>query len=98
MQHINGNGGSWIKEVENPVPKPLSQWRDELYGYWMVATDSRTANGIKSVIARYYGTDMERIYAICGELCAQTEEPDAEVFHNVKSNWMGGAFLVKAGS
>jgi hypothetical protein len=96
MQNETRNGDSWVKEVENPVLKPLGQWRDELYGYWMVATDPKTADGTKSVIARYYGTDKARIYAICGELCAEAEEPDAEVFHNVKSNWMGGAFLVKA--
>jgi hypothetical protein len=51
----------WVKEVENPILKPLDQWRDDLYGYWMVITDTQVIDGIKMAIARYYGTDENRI-------------------------------------
>jgi len=49
--------GLWVREVENPLLKPLNQWRDELFGYWMVVTDSKIVDGISMAIARYYGTD-----------------------------------------
>jgi hypothetical protein len=85
----------WVKETDNQVLKPLSQWRDDFYGYWMVVTDSATINGEDMAIARYYGTDREKILDIWNELCLKAERPTVAFYHNVKSNWMGGAFLVK---
>ena len=88
----------WVKEVETPVSKPLSQWRDELLGYWMVVTDSATIDGVKYAVARYYGTDRENLLDIWNDLCLSTEEPTVEFLCNIRSNWMGGAFIAKANS
>jgi len=85
----------WIKQIENPVLKPLNQWRDELYGYWMVVTDSTTIDGISMAIARYYGTDREKLLDIWNDLCMEAEEPNVEILCNRRTNWMGGAFIVK---
>jgi len=53
-----------VKDVENQVLKPFDQWRDELYGYWMVYTDMQIIDGVKMVVARYYGTDKEKLRAV----------------------------------
>ena len=34
----------WVKKIEQPNLKPLNQWRDELYGYWMVFSDTKQYN------------------------------------------------------
>ena len=88
----------WIKKIENPVLKPLNHWRDELFGYWMVVTDSTTIDGIRMAVARYYGTDREKLLDIWNDLCLETEEPSVEILCNKRSNWMGGAFIAKANS
>ena len=88
----------WVKEVSNPILKPLNQWRDELYGYWMVVTDSYKNDGIDMAIARYYGTDRECLLDIWNDLCLKTDGPTVEIFCNKHSNWMGGAFIAKADS
>ena len=88
----------WVKEVINPTLRPLDQWRDELYGYWMVVTDSTTIDGVKMAIARYYGTDREALLDIWNDLCLKLEEPTVKILCNKRSNWMGGAFIVKAES
>ena len=90
--------GLWVKEVEAPSLKPLNQWRDELFGYWMVVTDSTTVNGVNMAIARYYGTDRENLLDIWNELCLKTEEPTVEILCNKRNNWMGGAFIANANS
>ena len=86
------------KEVENPTLKSLDQWRDELYGYWMVFSNAAHINGEKMVVARYYGTDKEKLYSLYNELHSTTEQPTVGIVHNKRSNWMGGVFLAKAGS
>ena len=86
----------WIKQVENSVSKPLNQWRDELYGYWMVVTDSTTVDGIKMAKAVWYGTDREKLLDIWDDLCSESEELTTKIICNKRSNWMGGAFIVKA--
>jgi len=83
----------WVKEVKNPILKPLDQWRDDLYGYWMVVTDTQVIDGIKMAIARYYGTDEEKILDLWCEL-----GPTAEYRLNKRSNWLGGAFIAKTDS
>ena len=83
----------WVKEVENPILKPLDQWRNDLYGYWMVITDSQVINGVKMAIARYYGTDEDKILDLWSEL-----GPTAEYRLNKRSNWLGGAFIAKTDS
>ena len=88
----------WIKQIENPVIKPLNQWREELFGYWMVVTDSTSIDGISMARARYYGTDREKLLDIWNELCLKTEEPTVEILCNKRSNWMGGAFIAKTSS
>ena len=88
----------WVKEVKNPRLKPLNQWRDELYGYWMVVTDSTNVDGVNMAIARYYGTDRERLLDIWNDLCLKTDEPTVEFLCNKRSNWMGGAFIAKVDS
>ena len=90
--------GLWVKEVEAPSLKPLNQWRDELFGYWMVVTDSTTVNGVNMAIARYYGTDRENLLDIWNELCLKTEEPTVEILCNKRNNLMGGAFIANANS
>ena len=86
----------WVKEVDEPILKPLNVWRDELNGYWMVVTDECVIDGKNMAIARYYGTDEDKLYDIWDELCLKTEEPTVSIRNNKKSNWMGGAFIVKA--
>ena len=86
----------WVKPVENPVSKPLNQWRDELYGYWMVVTDTKTVNGTNMATARYYGTDEDKLYDIWDELCLASDKPDVSILYNKRGNWFGGAFLAKA--
>ena len=88
----------WVREVKNPTLRPLNQWRNELFGYWMVVTDSTTIDGINMAIARYYGTDRESLLDIWNDLCLKTEEPTVEILCNKRSNWMGGAFIVKIDS
>ena len=85
----------WVKPVENPVSKPLNQWRDEFYGYWMVVSNTKSIDGIDMATARYYGTDREKLLDIWDELCLASEKPDVEMVCNIRSAWMGGAFLVK---
>ena len=87
----------WVKEVNIPILKPLSQWRDELIGYWMVVTDSTTVDGIRMAVARYYGTDRENLLDIWNNLCMNSEEPTVEILCNKRSHWMGGAFIAKDG-
>jgi len=86
----------WVKEVENPILKPLNDWRDELYGYWMVVTDMKDVDGVRMAIARFYGTDEEKLYDIWDKLCIEIGEPTVGIRLNKKSNWLGGAFLAKA--
>ena len=87
----------WVKEVENPILKPLNQWREELYGYWMVFSDSHDEDGERMVVARYYGTDKEKLYDLYDELHNTTDEPTVGILLNKRgNNWMGGVFLVKA--
>jgi len=88
----------WVKQVDNPVLRPLNQWREELLGYWMVVTDSSTIDGVNMAIARYYGTDREKLLDIWNDLCLETEEPNVRILCNKRSNWMGGAFIVKTSS
>jgi len=92
----------WVKEVVNPTLKPLNSWREELYGYWMVTTDSQRVDGIEMVIARFYGTNQEEILDIWEELSSVSSRPDVGYYYNKRSNWLGGgdlrAFLVKADS
>lgn len=88
----------WIKKVENPTLKTLNDWRNELYGYYMVVTDSTNIDGVEMVVARYYGTDKDKINDICDELYENAQNSYSHVFYNIKNNWMGGAFLVKTDS
>lgn len=88
----------WVKQVENPILKPLNQWRDELFGYWMVVSDSATVGGIKMAKAVWYGTDREKLLDIWSMLCSESSEPTTKIVCNRRSNWMGGAFIVKADS
>ena len=83
----------WVKEIENPILKPLDQLRDDYYGYWMVITDTQVINGIEMAIARYYGTDEDKILDLWSEL-----GPTAEYRLNKRSNWLGGAFIAKTDS
>ena len=85
----------WVKQVENPMSKPLNQWREELYGYWMVVSDTKSVDGINMATARYYGTDREKLLDIWDELCLASDKPDVGMLCNIRSIWMGGAFLVK---
>ena len=85
----------WVKEVISPISKQLSQWRDELYGYWMVISDVRTVDGIEIATAMFYGTDKEAVYDKCDILRSSTGDITCEVLHNKRSNWVGGAFLAK---
>ena len=86
----------WIKEVANPSLKPLNQWREELYGYWMVFSDIQTINGEKMVVARYFGTDRKGLLSKYKELHDAVNEPTVGIDCNRRGNWMGGVFLVKA--
>ena len=89
----------WIKEVENQVLKPIDEWRNELYGYWMVYSDVKQVNGVEMAVARYYGTDKIEMYKRYTELHAAAEEPTVGILLNKRgNNWMGGVFLVKAES
>ena len=89
-----------IKAVENPVMKPLNEWRDELYGYWMVYSDRQLNNGVETVIARHYGTDKEKLYSLYDEMHAVADDPTTVgiLFNKRGNNWMGGVFLVKTES
>jgi len=89
------NTNLWVKEVENPILKPLNEWRDELYGYWMVVTDMKNINGVEMAAAKYYGTDEEKLYDIWDNLCIEVGEPTVGIRFNKKSNWLGGVFLAK---
>ena len=85
--------------VKNPTLKPLNQWRDDLYGYWMVFTDVEYIDGIKMGIARYYGTDREEMYEVYHNLLGDTVEPTDGILLNKRGNdWMGGVFIVKSSS
>lgn len=95
---VHTEQGLWIKQVEHPALKPLNQWRDELFGYWMVVTDSDTVDGKRMARAVWYGTDREKLLDIWSDLCSGTDLPTAKIICNKRSNWMGGAFIVKAGS
>jgi|GEM_PF-3132939 len=85
----------WVKTVDNPTLKPLNQWRDELYDFWMIVTDIEYVDGEKMAIARYYGTDKEKLYALYNDLHAAAKEPTVSILLNKRSNWMGGVFLAK---
>jgi hypothetical protein len=85
-----------VRDVENQVLKPFDQWRDDLYGFWMVYSDMQIINGVKMVIARHYGTDKEKLYDLYDALQENTDEPTVGIVFNQKSNWMGGVFLVKS--
>ena len=87
-----------VKEVENQVLKPFDQWRDDLYGFWMVYTDMQVINGVKMAIARHYGTDKEKLYDLYDALQDAVDEPTVGIVFNQKSNWMGGVFLAKSNS
>jgi hypothetical protein len=88
-----------VKQVEKPISKSLNQWREELYGYWMVVTDmTNTDDGVRMATARYYGTDEDKLYDIWNELCLASEKPDVGIRYNKRDNWLGGAFLVKSES
>ena len=84
-----------VNAVENQVLKPFDQWRDDLYGFWMVYTDMQIIDGVKMVIARHYGTDREKLYDLYDALQEETDEPTVGIVFNQKSNWMGGVFLAK---
>ena len=88
----------WVKEVEYSLLKPLDEWRDDLYGYWMVFSDVVYKNGEKMAIARYYGTDKLKLYELYDALHAKAEDLTVGILHNKRSNWMGGVFLAKAES
>ena len=89
----------WVKAVENPILKPIDQWRDDLYGYWMVFSDSQLIDGEEQVVARYYGTDREKLYEKYSELHNESDEPTVGIYCNKRgNNWMGGVFLVKSES
>ena len=90
------NQTTLVKNVDNQVLKPLDQWRDELYGFWMVYSDMQLIDGVKMVIARYYGTDREKLYNLYEDLQELTTEPTVGIVFNQKSNWMGGVFLAKS--
>ena len=83
----------WVKEIVDPTLKPLDQWRDELYGYWMVVTDLTTIDGVRLAIARYFGTDREALLDIWNDLCLKSEEPNVKIFCNKRSHWMSGVFI-----
>jgi len=85
----------WVKQIDNPIRKTLHQWREDLYGYWMIITNTATINGSETVIARYYGTDRDKLLDIYDELWQSDQS--TEILLNKRSNWMGGAFLAKAG-
>jgi len=85
----------WVKKVESPALKPLDQWRDDFYGYWMVYSDVAHENGEKLAIARYYGTDKLKLYDLYDALHAKSDELSVGILHNKRSNWMGGVFLAK---
>ena len=84
----------WVKEVINPTLKPLDQWRDELYGYWMVVTDSMTIDGVRMAIARFYGTDREALLDIWNDLCIKTDEPTIQMHCNKRSHFFGSNFKI----
>jgi len=79
-----------VKAVENQSLKPFDEWRDILYGFWMVYTDMQIVDGVKMVVARHYGTDKEKLYDLYDALQEATDEPTVGIVFNRKSNWMGG--------
>ena len=90
----------WVKEIETPILKPLNQWRDELYGYWMVYTDIGIVDGVKMAVVRCYGTDKDRMYDLYDKFFEASDESAHKVgiLFNSKSNWIGGVFLGKSDS
>ena len=86
----------WVKEVDSSTLKPLDQWRDDLYGYWMVFSDIKYENGEKLAIARYYGTDKSKLYELYDALHDKSKELSVGITQNKRSNWLGGVFLDKA--
>ena len=58
----------WVKEVKDSALKPLNEWRDNFYGYWMVFSDISYKNGEKMAIVRYYGTDKLKLYELYDDL------------------------------
>ena len=85
-----------VKTVENQILKPLDQWRDDLYGFWMVYSDMQIIDGVKMVIARHYGTNKDKLYDLYEALQEVEDEPTVGIVFNQKSNWMGGVFLAKS--
>ena len=83
-----------VKAVENQVLKPFDEWRDDLYGFWMVYTDMQVVDGVKMVVARHYGTDKEKLYDLYDSLQEATDEPTVGIVFNQRSNWMGGYSLL----
>jgi len=88
----------WVKEVKDSALKPLDEWRDDLYGYWMVFSDVSYKDGEKMAIARYYGTDKLRLYELYDALHSDAEDLTVGIIQNKRSNWMGGVFLAKTES
>ena len=88
----------WVKKVENPISRPLNDWRDELYGYWMLISNAKMIDGVEMVTALFYGTDKIKLFEIRNNLREQTDDLTLEVLMNKQSNWLGGAFLAKASS
>jgi hypothetical protein len=87
----------WVKEVENPKLKPFNQWRDELYGYWMLYVDTKIINGEKNTIAKYYGTDKMRLYEMYRELHENNKNSSTiGIVQNIRPiNPMGDVFRGK---
>ena len=84
----------WVKEIENPILKPLNVWRDEFYGFWMVYTDLCMIAGVKHAVARYFGTDKNELYNLYDLLQETSDTSTVGIECNQRSNWMGGVFLV----
>lgn len=76
----------------------MSQWRDELYGYWMVFSETKQKDGEKMAVVKYYGTDKDKLYSLYNELHNAADEPTVGIILNKRSNWMGGVFLYKSES
>ena len=84
----------WVKKIEKPALKPLNEWRDELFGLWMVYSDLCMVSGVKHAMARYFGTDKNELYNLYDSLQEASDAPTVGIVYNQKSNWMGGVFLV----
>ena len=85
----------WIKEIETPAFKPLNQWREELYGYYMITSEEKIVDDIEMISVYYYGTDKEKLNNIWYELQSKVEDLSIVIPLNKRSNWLGGAFLVR---